>query len=208
MGFGENFGFYRVTGGNSSDGLQIGIAASVIALFDIDSKSNDLINADYTAGIPLTWRRGDFSARLQLYHQSSHLGDEFVLRAPANRVNLSYEAVEAIASQDLGRWRVYFGGEYLLAREPDDLDRASLHGGLEYRGERGYFRLGYLGLGRFVAGLDLKSFEEHNWSVDASLKAGFELSRAERSGRSARLLAEAFKGFSPHGQFYIERISY
>lgn len=203
VGFGENFGFYRVTGNDPRDGLQIGIAASVIALFDIDSESNDLINADYTVGIPLTWRSGDISARLQLYHQSSHLGDEFTLRAASDRINLSYEAAEAIASYDSGPYRIYFGGEYLLAREPDDLDRASLHGGFEYRDDRRFF-----GLGRFVGGIDVKSFEEQDWALDTSIKAGLEFSRIGPGGRSIRLLAEGFRGFSPHGQFYRDRISY
>ncbi len=75
-------------------------------------------------GIPVSWRRGDWSTRVRLYHQSSHVGDEFLLENPAfNRVNLSFEEVEAILSYD-HRWvRVYADGGNLLHREPAVPDR-------------------------------------------------------------------------------------
>jgi hypothetical protein len=52
----------------------------VFAQFDLDSTSDDLLNADYVVGLPLTFRRAGFSARGRFYHQSSHLGDELLLR--------------------------------------------------------------------------------------------------------------------------------
>lgn len=96
----------------------------------------DLINADYVVGIPVSWRSGLFSTRLRLYHQSSHLGDEFLLANPGvNRVDLSFEAVEAILSLDApGGWgRVYAGGSYLVHREPAALERSGVQWGLELR---------------------------------------------------------------------------
>ena len=47
----------------------------LFAQFNIDSPSSDLINTDYTFGIPATYRYGDNSLRFRIYHQSSHLGD-------------------------------------------------------------------------------------------------------------------------------------
>ncbi len=58
---------------------QLSISGGVFSEFDIDAQSSDLINADYQIGFPITfsWRR--FSARIRPYHQSSHIGDEYLL---------------------------------------------------------------------------------------------------------------------------------
>jgi len=202
VGYGENFGLIRYPGPAEGDGLQFNIDGALFAQFNLDAASNDLINADYTLGFPVTWRRGEISAKLRVYHQSSHLGDEFLLRTKTERINLSYEALELLGSWEPRPWRLYLGGEYLLHRDPPDLHRAMFHGGLEYYGPavaRGW--------GRFLAGLDLKSFQEHDWAVDAAFAAGVELARPA-GRRAVRLLFEGYKGHSPYGQFYNDRISY
>lgn len=203
VGYGETFGVYRRRGRNPGDGLQLSIAGGLFAQFNLDAPSDDLVNADYTIGLPVTWRNGDTSARLRIYHQSSHLGDEFLLRAQPERVNLSFESIEAIGSQRWGPWRVYFGGEYLFHREPSDLKPANAHGGLEYYGTRPVWKDG-----RLVAGLDLKSWEEHEWSVNSSFKGGLEFGAPQPGRRRLRLMAELYHGFAPHGQFYEDKLDY
>ncbi len=203
VGYGETFGLLRYEGVREGDGLQIDIDGALFAQFNLDEDSKDLVNADYSIGVPLTYRRGLYSARLRFYHQSSHLGDEFLLRAKPERINLSFEGVELLGSVDMAPWRGYLGGEYLIHREPEDLDRAMLHGGVEYHGTRPWFGLGFP-----VAGLDLKSFEEHDWSVDAALSVGLHAGESPSAERYLRVMAEGYKGFAPHGQFYRDRISY
>lgn len=203
VGYGETFGLYRRPGSRTGDGLQVSVSGALFAQFNLDSQSNDLLNADYTIGLPVTYRRGPFSTRLRLYHQSSHLGDEFLLRARPERVNLSFESLELIGSYEWRRFRGYFGGEYLLSREPPDLDRQGLHGGFEYHGTEALLWGGHL-----VAGLDLKSWAEHDWSVDASLKAGLEFGAVKPGRRRLRVMGELYNGFAPHGQFYNDDISY
>ena len=99
VGFGENFGFYSRRDG--CNGWQVGLLTGVFSQFDLNAPSSDLINTDYVVGIPLSWRSGLFSTRVRLYHQSTHLGDEFVLHNPGvGRVNYSYEEAEGILSLD------------------------------------------------------------------------------------------------------------
>lgn len=203
VGYGESFGLYRKEGIRRRDALQVSVAGGLFAQFNLDAASFDLINADYMIGIPITYRRGDFSMRLRFYHQSSHLGDEFLLNTNPDRVNLSYESLEAIFSYDWRQWRGYVGGEYLVHREPEDLDPAMWHAGAEFRGETPV-----LGTGRWIGGLDLKSYEEHDWSVNTSLKVGWEFGKPGPGRRHMRWLFEVYKGFSPHGQFYNDRIRY
>jgi len=80
VGISEEFGLFRVNGSKPGTGFQMSLNGSVFAQFDLDVSSYDLLNADYTIGIPMTFRVGAFSTRLRLYHQSSHLGDELLLR--------------------------------------------------------------------------------------------------------------------------------
>jgi hypothetical protein len=170
----------------------------------MDSSSHDLVNADYTIGIPVTYRSGDNSLRFRIYHQSSHLGDEFLLReGHPQRVNLSFESVEFLYSREWRSWRVYGGGEYLIHKEPAELKPGSFHWGLEYLGVKPVV----LG-GRLVGGVDMKSLDEHGWDIDFSTKAGLEFGQPDPGRRRLRIMAQWYKGFDQHGQFYNNRIEY
>ena len=204
VGFGETFGMYKFFGSSEGNGLQLSVQGGLFAQFNLDSSSSDLINADYTIGIPLTYRHNDNSLRFRLYHQSSHLGDELLLSTNhPERVNLSYEAVELIYSREWRGWRGYGGGEYLIHKEPDDLRPLIAHWGIEYRGAKPV-----AWNGRPVAGVDMKSMEENDWNVDTSVKAGLEFGHPNPGQRRLRLMAQWYKGFDPHGQFYNNEIEY
>lgn len=204
VGFGETFGMYRFFGNREGDGLQLSVEGAIFAQFNMDTPSYDLINADYTIGIPVTYRHGDNSLRFRIYHQSSHLGDEFLRSVnPPERVNLSYEAIELIYSREWRGWRVYGGGEYLIHKEPADLKPMSAHWGIEYCGSKPL-----VWNGRPVVGVDMKSFEEHNWAIDTSVKAGLEFGHPNPGQRRLRLMAEWYKGFDPRGQFYNNKVEY
>lgn len=211
IGFGERWGIVRRQGQREGDGWQVGLSGGVFAQFDMSTESTDLVNADYLIGFPLTWRRGGWSGRFNFYHQSSHLGDEFLLNTNTERINLSFEAVEVLVARDLGSWRLYGGGEYLVDPEPSDLAPGVLHAGAEYRHPRRTVSIGRIGRARWVGAADLKSLEEHDWTVAWSLRAGLEFSPTEaRPGtrRSWSLLVEAYEGPSPWGQFYHNDVSY
>lgn len=203
VGFGENFGLYRLTLGGACDGLQLNVNGGVFAQFNLNSPSSDLVNADYVIGVPLTFRKGLFSGRLRYYHQSSHLGDELVLGNPGiRRVNLSFEEVELLASIEWHFLRIYGGPGYLVRREPD-LKRLKWQYGGElrfpiYRPPDSYIFY-------FVAGSDFKQFQEHEYHRDYSLKAGVEVEN-DRAVRRFRILFTLFDGFNPFGQFYDQKL--
>jgi hypothetical protein len=187
------------------------LSAGVFAQFDLGTPSYDLVNADYVVGLPLTVRRGAFSSRLRIYHQSSHLGDEYLLREPPDRrdrENLSFEALEWIVSADGGPIRVYGGGEMLFSRTPEDLGRYTAHGGFELRPSPRILPLGALGGFRFVAATDVKSSEEQDWKPAISARAGLEYDRAGTDATARRwgIFGEFYTGPSPYGQFFREKV--
>lgn len=214
VGIGDMFGLGRWSGKRPGDGVQLSLSAAVFAQFDLGAPSFDLLNADYVIGLPLTIRRGRGSLRLRVYHQSSHLGDEYLLREPPSRrdrENLSFESLETTLSIDAGPLRLYGGGERLLNREPAALAGTIAHAGFEFRPVGWALPLGHLGGFRFLAATDVKTSKEHAWKPSVSARAGLEYDRAsgtELSGRRWGLFAEYYQGPSPYGQFFRERVRY
>ena len=197
--FGEYFGLASGVFGDSGSS-QVGIQGGVFALFNLESPSSDLINADYWIGLPISYRKGPWSYLVLIHHQSSHLSDEFILGNPGiNRVNLSYEDMEFLASYEWERWRAYGGGGYILNSEPD-LAPKHLQGGVEYVKARAAGRLS------LIAAVDIQASEELDWRRSRSYQVGFEF--RSRSPRRARLMLEHFRGHSPNGQFYRESLRY
>jgi hypothetical protein len=206
VGIGDRFSLLRYGGPDPGEGVQLGIEAAVFTQFDLDAVSDDLLNADYIVGFPVTFRRAGFSARARLYHQSSHLGDELLLR-PENEIrreNLSFESVELILSQDVSAFRLYAGGEYLFHRRPETLDSYIAHAGAEAR-------VGAVRGPRAVAAVDVKSSEQQDWKPAVSVRVGAEVALWRHTDHPPRIwsiLAEFYDGPSPYGQFFLESTQY
>ena len=62
VGFGDSFGLIRLPGMGEKDAWQLGISGAVLAQFNLDADSMDLVNADYIIGFPLSYRNGFWSA--------------------------------------------------------------------------------------------------------------------------------------------------
>ena len=184
---------------------EAGIQAGVFAVFEVDAPSKDLVNADYFASLFGAWRRGPVSALGRVFHQSSHLGDEFLLRTRVQRVNLSYESVDLKLAYDLP-WglRVYGGGGYLFDQEPANLKPWSAQGGVEFRSPW-TLASGHI---RPVAAVDVQAREENGWNGDVSLRGGVQFESVRVLERNLQLMLEYFHGDSSDGQFYKDRVEY
>jgi len=200
--FGETFALYR----NAAplDGQwEIAIQAGVFSTFNLGSSSVDLQNADYTAGLLTSYRTGAFSGFLRLHHQSSHLGDEFILNSQPgfNRINLSFDELDLKISYELASWfRVYGGGGMLVGRDPRELKRGTSQLGAELTSPWTLWD----GKVRPVAYADLQANARSNWKVASSVMAGIQFENARIGDRKLQLLAEYFSGPSPNGQFYAQ----
>jgi len=203
--FGESFSIYRF-GGPWDTAMEFGIQAGVFSIFDLDAQSFDLINADYMVGIPIALKKGNFTNLLRIFHQSSHLGDEFLLRGRTDkRVNLSYESVDDLISYHLPLgFRIYAGGGYLLRKSPSDLDPWSTQAGLEFRSTRTW--LG--GALRPVAAVDVQHRQESDWNTDISARTGIQFENPDFLSRKLLVLLEYYNGKSPNGQFYENSIEF
>ena len=203
--FGETFAIYRNKAFLDGE-WEFGIQAGVFSIFDVAAQSIDLVNADYRVGLLSSYRKGPFSGFLRIQHQSSHLGDEFLLNNPdVTRVNLSYEEIDVKLSYELLPWlRLYGGGGYIVHRFPDDLGRGTTQWGVELVSTRTFLggRLRPLAYG------DFQCNERTSWQVGQSIMAGVQFENARIGDRRIQLLGEYYTGPSPDGQFYTQHVSW
>lgn len=210
IALGGDFGLWGLRQPRGCDGIQVNLFGAIFSQFNIDTASADLLNTDFLIGSEVALRRGAVSGRVRLFHQSSHLGDEFVLNFAIpngiRREDLSFEEVDALVSLDGQwrplRWRLYGGGGYLLFPDEPPLERGILQWGLELRGpDWRPWRLP--GQAKFVPvfGADFQSHEEREWNITTSLKGGLELATPGGTHR-IRLVVVYLRGFIPFGQFF------
>ncbi|HTK90117.1 MAG TPA: DUF1207 domain-containing protein [Verrucomicrobiae bacterium] len=205
VSFGETIPMYRRAIPSFGGYWEVGIQAGVFAIFDMDTESHDLVNADYFAAFTGAYAQGPVELLARVYHQSSHLGDEFLLRTRTNRINLSYEAVDLKLSYHLfeRQLRLYAGGGYLFHQDPSNLKPWSAQGGIEWK-----HRLGFMPNVTTVVAADVQLHEENSWTPGYSVRAGLQFDRARILGRRLLVMLEYFSGNSPNGQFYKNKIDY
>jgi hypothetical protein len=205
VSFGETVPLLETAAPFAGGKVQVGLLASLFSLFDTGSRSEDLIDSDYLIGVPVSWRKGRWSGQARYLHQSSHLGDELLLRPThPQRVNLSFEQADITASYDVDdEFRLYGGGGAILRSQPHR-EHLLAQLGSEYGADWRFFH-DYL---RPVAGLDLQARESQHWQPDVSLRAGVEVASPFAFGRKLQFMLEYYNGKSPWGQFLQNNIEY
>src|SRR5256885_11490665 len=212
VAFGGAFGIWGLRQLRGCDGVQISMFGAVFAQFNLDANSADLLNADYFVGPEATLRRGIWSGRLRLYHQSSHLGDEFLLNYAIDhgvrRQDMSLEIVDGLASVEQPWWRLYGGGGLVLpsGKDPDLASRPGFfQWGLEVRGPTfqpwSWLRSTSL---RPVFGANFMSVQSNGWNVNTSLNGGLEWG-SPSAGHRVRVLFEFQRGAVLFAQFFLAK---
>ncbi len=134
VSFGETIPCGNLTHEQSSRQWELGLQAGAFSDFDLNAPSHDLVNADYFGGLYSSFRVGRWSAFGRLFHESSHRGDEFLLRTRWQRVDLSYDGADLKLSYEFPvGLRIYGGGGGLFDREPADLKVWSTQYAFEFR---------------------------------------------------------------------------
>jgi len=197
VSYGENFGLrrWKIT---KHKLWQISLGGAVHAQFNLDSSSNDLINADYTIGLSGSYRNGPLSWRFRVLHQSTHLGDEFLLNQnQVERVNFSLEAIDLVASYEWSEWRVLGGGIYILHVEPSEVNNVGFQFGTEYHSVDKVFLNG-----RLVSGIDFQFLDAESDETNINIKAGLEYGKRGSGNRRIRVMLTGYHGTVPFGQFF------
>ncbi len=73
-------------------GFQVDFEGAVFLRQDLD-RDMDVVSMDFRAGVPFTFGIGRYQTKLAYYHLSSHLGDEFMERTGATRINFARDVI-------------------------------------------------------------------------------------------------------------------
>ena len=197
VSYGEHFGLRRwQTKKNKL--WQISLGGAVHAQFNLDSSSNDLINADYTIGVVGSHRNGPISWRFRFFHQSTHLGDEFLLsQNQVKRINFSLEAMDLVASYEWPEWRILGGASYVVNVEPSEVNNVGFQIGSEYHSVDKVILNG-----RLVAGADFQFVDAESNETNINFKGGLEYGKRGSGNRRVRVMLTAYHGTVPFGQFF------
>ena len=211
VSIGDTLPFYR---NNMGGGWQweIGMQADAYAYFNVDTQAKDLQNTDFLVGGYGAIRHKNLSFLVRYFHQSSHLGDEFLLANPAYynglRQKISYEQLNGIVSLDLlhRTFRLYAGAGYLTDILPSTLGRWIFQYGVQYHGPILWHTTNTVWTP--VAGLDFENWNQNNYDTDISARAGIQVTNGHADSPRFQFLLEFYRGHSYYGQFFVNQIQY
>jgi hypothetical protein len=200
---GGRYGFFRFHRADAADrGFQIDLEAGFLGQFDRDN-STDNIGWDGLYGVQLAWAGAHGVAlRLALFHDSSHVGDEYAERTGRRRLNYTrQEYLAGVSWVCGGGWRTYAEAGYGYdLRNERVMQPWRLQYGLEYERPT---RLGR-GAADWYAAADLSTYEENDWDKNVTLQTGLAVRRSAL-GRVYRFGVEYYDGRSQIGEFFLHR---
>jgi uncharacterized protein DUF1207 len=199
---GENFPVLALRRGARP--VTLGFGSQVYGRFSLGDRKSALISNDWVVGLNTTAALGAWTVTGEIYHESSHLGDEYSDRFGARRLDWTREVAAAWVTYGRGPIRVTGNLSYVLIDELD-LDRPGAALATDYQG-RPFGR--FLGSPvRAVGGIYFEGAAATSWRISTSAKLGIALARSG-GGREVGLALIAHDGLSTQRQFFRRESRY
>ena len=158
--------------------LAIGVGAYTqfeIIRFDENTLRGGLLNTDFKASGFLFGAKGNHNIRMQLFHISSHLGDDYMLRNndfTLNNKSVNYEQLDVTYLYNLNAWDIY-GGMGVVINANAYRDRFMWQIGFQTNIPiKPKIDLSFGG--------DIKVYEENDFIPDAHAAIGISLKQRDR----------------------------
>lgn len=203
---GGRYGFMRFyPEGRPDHGFQIDAEGGFFGHFDRDN-STDNIGWDGLYGLQLAWAGGGgLAVRFGLFHDSSHVGDEYAERTGRERIEYTRQEYRGGLSWRFAPgWRVYgeVGWGWDLRNE-ELMEAWRAQYGLEYESP---FSLWSGRAGWYVA-TDIATYDEDDGDINFTLQGGL-MYRLDELGRVYRIGLELYDGRSHIGEFFQHKERY
>ena len=185
--------------------LQWNVEGMAYTRFRLGGGINEFQTIDFFGNLPLEARSGIYSGKLVLFHESSHLGDDYIRRTGDLGTRYSVEGWSLIASvEPHPLLRLYGGGGDLLHSVPAG-QGGMLQFGLELRTPD--FNTATRYPKHLYLAEDVRWFDRVEWNPTANTEIGI---RITYSGviRSLRVHVGNLRGHSEFGQFYKRTENY
>ncbi|MBA3555373.1 MAG: DUF1207 domain-containing protein [Gemmatimonadales bacterium] len=201
VALGENFPLVSLRGGPHP--ISLGLGSQVYARFSLEDAQTAMISHDWVVGINTTAALGRWDVTLQLYHESSHLGDEYGDRFATTRLDWSREVLAGWAGYTAGPWRFSANASYAVV-DALGLPRTAGAAAIDFKSRPA---LGVTG-GRLrpTAGVFFAADAATAWRVSASARLGVAVPTG--SGGEIGVALIAHDGLSTQRQFYGRKSRY
>jgi hypothetical protein len=205
IALGHSWGMLRWFTNNDYWTWQWNVEGMALSRFTIGGNLNSFETVDFVGNLPIAIRHRGFSARAMIFHESSHLGDDYIRTTGDQGFRYSQEGLRGTLSIEPLYWtRIYAGGTYLLHSLPDPAREAAQFG-LELT-SKPVTRSAKYPL-RFFAAQDFQWKGATGWEADSRSIAGVIMG-FDGVPRSMRFYVGHFEGHSPFGQLYKRRERY
>jgi Protein of unknown function (DUF1207) len=202
VGVGENFPVVALRRGARP--VTLGFGTQVYGRFSLADRKSALISNDWVVEINTTADLGAWRVTGELYHESSHLGDEYRDRFGASRIDWSREVATLWVSYGTGPVRVSGNLSYVLIDELS-LDPPGAALAADFRGRpMGHFLGGPV---RPVGGVFFEGMGATKWRISSSARVGIAVA-AEDGGREMSVALIAHDGLSTQRQFFRRESRY
>lgn len=207
IALGHSWGLTRWRSGELDEWLwEADIEGMAYSRFQIGGGVNRFETVDFFANLPVTVRRGDIAFKGALFHESSHLGDDYIRETGNAGFRSSNEGLRLQGSLEPRRFaRLYGGGTYLFHDVPVSAPW-SMQGGLEFFSDDLHWSKRVRT--RFFVGQDFQWHQDVGWNMDSHTVTGLKINFRESMTRAMRVQLGYFTGHSPFGQFYTVRTHY
>jgi hypothetical protein len=182
--------------------LTLGFGVHTYGRFSLDDSKSSIISTDWLVGFTVQKRLPAWELTLQLYHESSHLGDEYAEAFGASRLDWS-RAV-------LAGWVGYRAGPVRLTGNVNRvvIDQLKLPAwgasvGADWQGATG--QVGGVPL-RPLVGFFLDGWSATDWVLSPTARLGIGIPGP--AGRELRFSLLAHTGLSTQRQFFREKSRY
>lgn len=202
---GHSWGLVRWYGKKDRWAYQWNIEAMAYSRFELGGSVNKFETVDFFVNLPVEFRHRAFSGRFMLFHESSHLGDDYIRETGDTGARYSIDGGRVQAGVEPWRWLRLYGGLTALTHTIPSPKRLALQSGVELQtGDLGWHAKYPTTL--FLA-QDLQWHQNVQWNPNYRIIAGWSLGFKDVL-RSLRVFLGYFEGHSPYGQFFTRREHY
>jgi hypothetical protein len=198
---GENFPVVALRRG--SHPIVLGFGSQVYGRFSLADAKSALISIDWLVGLNSTALLGDWAVTLELYHESSHLGDEYGDRFGISRLDWTREVLTGWVAYGAGPWRFTGGASYVFVDELR-LPKPAASFGVDFRGRPRADGVASL---QPVVGFFTEGTSATGWRLSTSAKVGVAVVTPGRS-RQFGIALIAHDGLSTQRQFFRQESQY
>jgi hypothetical protein len=184
--------------------ISLGFGTQVYGRFSLGDRKSALISNDWVVGLNTSASLGPWTLTGEIFHESSHLGDEYRDRFGASRLDWTREVASAWVRYGAGRVRVLGNLSYVLIDELG-LDRPGAALAFDYQGRPIGTVLG--GSLRAVGGVFFDGAAATSWRISSSAKLGVVLA-SPATGREIGIALIAHDGLSTQRQFFRRESRY